>query len=790
MAGAILPLTADSFSGQTMGKYEILCRLSTGGMSEIFLAFQRGLAGFRKLVVLKSILPNIRGEEEFVRMFLDEAKITAAFSHPNIAQVYDLDTDDDQLFLAMEFVPGCTLVELARACRAANESIPTGFTLLAVKETALALHYAHTFTDPLGHRQTVIHRDVAEKNIMVTYEGTTKLLDFGIAKSLNRAGRTTVGMVKGTSGYMSPEQILGEPLDARSDLFSLGVVLHECLTGMRLFHGKDAEAGMIAALKEDVAPPSRLNGDVSPELDAVVLKTLARKRDERYTTCLEFARALERVGGQLLWHAEQSGELVQRLFRDRREQARQLLESAQLATSELTSELRLAGLLGDPVSAPKATPQKSTPSLATPRKPLDSVRRPAASPERAGGSKATAVNPGFEAPTHAGSRGARPTPSSGQPILTVSDGDVELLEDPSEEKTTVLTPGTLRDSAAAVTGPAPPVDERVVLTIPATSLPSGLFPSTSPQRSTGPESPVPPPRESSPSLADVMQKPTSPNLSEAVQRPTSPDAFASARHPVTKVEDGLVRSEPLGPEPGTRPEGHALPVPPLVRPRRPAREGRAFRIAVGAIIAMIVVGGLGFLVGVHRYFVSAGPAALERTEGEEGNPTPPVEPPDSTGPVASGVVEATGLLPTPPTPTGPVASGIVAATGLPPTPPTPTGPVATGIVAATGPSGATGGMRPVPPRLVVERTTSVAPPRVLPRRAITGQLTLMTEPWAKVFFKAQELGVTPLFQVSLPAGRQTLRLIGADHRVLLLHVDVKEGAVTPVRVSLSTLTPE
>lgn len=369
MSGNTLPLAPDA---RSLGKYEVLCRLSTGGMAEIFLASQRGLAGFRKLVVLKQILPDIRGEEEFVRMFLDEAKVTAAFNHPHIAQVYDLDIAEGELFLSMEFVPGATLVEVARACRQANHPIPMGFSLMAVRDTAVALHYAHTFTDPLGHPSPVIHRDVAEKNIMVTYEGVTKLLDFGIAKSLARASRTAVGMVKGTSGYMSPEQIMGEPLDARSDLFSLGVVLHECLTGMRLFYAKQAEAMMNAVLRCEVTPPSRTNRQVPPELDAIVMRALARKREDRYATTLEFARALERAVGPSIWHPEQSSELMRRLFADRREQTRQLLMSGQAITAEATGELNLAKVLAlgseavDPPTGPASTPVPQRPSVATP----------------------------------------------------------------------------------------------------------------------------------------------------------------------------------------------------------------------------------------------------------------------------------------------------------------------------------------------------------------------------------------------------------------------------------------
>jgi serine/threonine protein kinase len=373
MAGSKLPFAPGDVRGRQMGNYEVLCRLSAGGMAEIFLASKRGLAGFQKPVVLKKILPDIQGQEEFVQMFLDEAKVTAAFNHPHIAQVFDLDVDDGELFLAMEFVPGATLLEVARACRAANESMPVGLGLAAVRDTALALHYAHTFTDALGQPSPVIHRDVAEKNIMVTYEGVTKLLDFGIAKSLSAVSRTAAGMVKGTSGYMSPEQILGEPLDARSDMFSLGVVLHECLTGMRLFPGKAPMAVVNAVLKGPIPEPSRANKAIPPELDAIVLKALARKRADRYATTLEFARALERAVGPLIWLPEQSGELLRRLFAERREQTRQLLASSGRAGVDSTGVVKLAQLFPEkdgPATPPPgpATPP-SSPGVAAPGSP-------------------------------------------------------------------------------------------------------------------------------------------------------------------------------------------------------------------------------------------------------------------------------------------------------------------------------------------------------------------------------------------------------------------------------------
>jgi serine/threonine protein kinase len=325
----------------------------------------------------------------------------------------------------MEFVPGATLVEVAKACRAANEPIPVGFSLEAVRDTALALHYAHTFTDPIGRPASVIHRDVAEKNIMVTYEGVTKLLDFGIAKNLARRGRTQVGMVKGTNGYMSPEQILGEPLDARSDLFSLGVVLHELLTGLRLFHAKTPEAGAGAILHGQVPPPSRSNKAIPPELDAVVLKALARKREDRYASTLEFARALERAVGPLFWHPEQSAELIQRLFAERREQARQLLLTVRSMSGEVSGVVNVAQFL-PPVLAPKVAPEPGTvpslPQITPPLPPRASLpEMPAVKPPPPPPQEAAVPLPPASPPTPPRGAAPRRATNVGMPALPPSD---------------------------------------------------------------------------------------------------------------------------------------------------------------------------------------------------------------------------------------------------------------------------------------------------------------------------------------------------------------------------------
>ena len=214
-----------------IGKYEVLTLLSAGGMAEVYLGASRGPGGFRKYVVIKRILRGTAKDELAVKMFLDEARITAGFSHPNIAQTYDLEEDDEGLYVVMEFIPGQDLGQVMRTCAAEALTLPLGFTLSAMHDSALALHYAHTFRKPTGEQVSVVHRDVAQKNIMMSYDGQLKLLDFGIAKAKGSLVRTKAGTTKGTTGYMSPEQVRGEAVDGRSDVFALGIVLWEMVTG-------------------------------------------------------------------------------------------------------------------------------------------------------------------------------------------------------------------------------------------------------------------------------------------------------------------------------------------------------------------------------------------------------------------------------------------------------------------------------------------------------------------------------------------------------------------------------
>ncbi|WP_223764627.1 serine/threonine-protein kinase [Corallococcus sp. AS-1-6] len=323
----------DFHRGERIGKYEVLTQLTVGGMAELFLGYTSGPGGFRKYVVIKRILPDARSNDQFVRMFLDEARITAAFNHPNIAQVFDLGEEDDGLYLAMEFIGGQNLNQVTSACLKKRQPVPLAFTLSVARDVCLALHYAHTFTTPGGEASPVIHRDVAQKNIMVTYDGTVKLLDFGIAKAKNSLERTSVGTVKGTTGYMSPEQVRGDPLDGRSDLFSVGVVMHELITGERLFAGKTERDEMVKILEDAIPWPSVLLPHISEDISRVVMRALERNVDRRYPSGRDMARAIEKAAGGKLMDAEQRAALMKGLFAERMAATRSLLESADVTTS-------------------------------------------------------------------------------------------------------------------------------------------------------------------------------------------------------------------------------------------------------------------------------------------------------------------------------------------------------------------------------------------------------------------------------------------------------------------------
>ena len=279
--------------GDKLGKHELIRQIAVGGMAELYLARSQGLEGFEKLVVLKRILPQLAGNASFVSMFLNEARLAATLHHPNIAQVFDIDQDGSDYFFAMEYIHGEDLGHLVAS--AADSGIPIALdaALTLVAGLCAGLHYAHEKVGPDGKPLNVVHRDVSPSNVLVSYDGAVKLVDFGIARAGSNP-TTARGGLKGKIAYMSPEQCRGKvALDRRSDVFSIGTMLYELTTG-RLPFTDETEYGILNQIvNRDAEPPSRIVEGFSPALEAIVMRALARNPDQRYATALEMQKDIE-----------------------------------------------------------------------------------------------------------------------------------------------------------------------------------------------------------------------------------------------------------------------------------------------------------------------------------------------------------------------------------------------------------------------------------------------------------------------------------------------------------------
>lgn len=276
-----------------IGRYEVVTRLAIGGMAELFLARERGIAGLERLVVLKRILPHLADKPRYIDMFLREARIVARLAHPNVVQIFDLGEDDGNYFIAMEYIHGSTVRELQVLSNQHGKRFPLDVSVGVLVQGLRGLHAAHELTDLDGRTLGLVHRDISPHNLMCTADGTVKLLDFGVAKATEDGLESThSGHLKGKFAYMSPEQARRRELDRRSDVFALGVVAWEMLTATRLFKRENEVDMMKAVLSEEVVPPSELNPQVSAAIDKVVMRALERERDERWGSADEMRQAL------------------------------------------------------------------------------------------------------------------------------------------------------------------------------------------------------------------------------------------------------------------------------------------------------------------------------------------------------------------------------------------------------------------------------------------------------------------------------------------------------------------
>jgi len=277
-----------------IGRYEILKHLASGGMGSVYLARSSGLAGFERHVVLKMLATVSSDDEEALAMFLDEARVIGRMHHQHIAQAHELDSDEDgQYFLVMDYVHGQTAKTVWQQTSELGLTLPLGFTLTVVIAAASALHYAHSLLGRDGRPLQIIHRDVSLSNLMLGYDGTVKLIDFGIAKAAERLTKTRSGHLKGTVSYIAPEQIAGEAFDHRADLFALGAVLYELATMTRAFR-QSTDLETLAQIRRGyVVPPSRLVEDFPPDLERIILTALQSDPAARYQDADAMRRELE-----------------------------------------------------------------------------------------------------------------------------------------------------------------------------------------------------------------------------------------------------------------------------------------------------------------------------------------------------------------------------------------------------------------------------------------------------------------------------------------------------------------
>ena len=304
-----------------VGRYEVISHLATGGMAQIYLARQSGLGSFERHVVLKTILRERASDQRFVTMFLDEAKLAATLNHQNVAQVYEVDQADGAYFMAMEYVHGENARAILETTLRRGWTVPLELAVMIISGAAAGLHHAHERRGKNGQPLNIVHRDVSPANIMVGFDGSVKVLDFGIAKAEERATKTVGGTIKGKYGYMSPEQCKGKPIDRRSDIFALGICLYELTTLRRAFKGNDDFETMKRIVSGDMVQPSVAVPGYPRELEAILLTSLANDPNARFQSAQEMIEALDAfaVRAKLTGSGTAMGRFMVQLFGAKKE---------------------------------------------------------------------------------------------------------------------------------------------------------------------------------------------------------------------------------------------------------------------------------------------------------------------------------------------------------------------------------------------------------------------------------------------------------------------------------------
>jgi serine/threonine-protein kinase len=403
-------------SSDATSNYRSLCVLATGGMGRVELAMRQEGA-FRRLYAVKRLKESYREEEDFLRMFLDEARIAGFLRHPNVVSVLDMGRDADGPYLVMDYVEGVSLNSLIARVR--SSPIPTQVALSIALQIAEGLHAAHELTSPEGEPLHLVHRDVSPQNVLVGYDGVARITDFGIAKAMGRMTKTTTGVLKGKYGYMAPELLQFEEPDRRADLFSLGVVLYELLAGERLYPNVDGMDGVRRILKEPPPDIAEVRDDIPPEIVQLLFALLAKDKDHRPKTAREVSRKIEPLLARVV--ADEGkievGDYLATLFAERRAEEKQ----------------RIAAALSSAAPAAKAIPPIAPTEIAT-NSDIARMTRPRRTGLWLGVASLLvgALAIGWAVTTWITSRGV-PEPAADVPVASVPPSLPELADEPPPE---------------------------------------------------------------------------------------------------------------------------------------------------------------------------------------------------------------------------------------------------------------------------------------------------------------------------------------------------------------------
>ncbi|HYV48398.1 MAG TPA: protein kinase [Myxococcaceae bacterium] len=676
-----MSLAATNNPVQQFGKYRLLKKLAQGGMAEIFLAVQHGPHAFEKVVVIKRMLPELCVSFDFVQMFLDEARVAARLDHPNIIRIYDFGDFEGQYYLAMEYIPGEDLASIIQQCKRTRAKIPVELVLDLMISAAEGLHHAHEMEDGQGNSLGIVHRDVSPSNIICGYQGAVKVLDFGVARAKNNISKTSPGVRKGTPQYLAPEQALGESVDRRADIFALGLVMHELLTGNRLFQRENEHATISAIIGDDIVPPSLWRPELPVEIDRVVMKAMSRTPDGRYPSALEMAADMSAyLAGTDYLRGTGQVEFLTSAFGDERKREKlrlalgvnpeELVDGPNLAPVRDTGAVPLPAPRpttgpGRPSDRPGSSPGASSPSTGG-SGPKRGVAAAPATPARRSNPQMAArrSNPQLVAPSIA------PLVPPIEPVLAPAGSAAPAAHKPLDNGATrPITPPGAKAAPSPAPSPARPSKPHVALTVDELFSDLGDLATSGPLRTPSPPAathtpappaPVrtPPPARGAPPRAEAPRSPPAasdplwsappPSAPAAANpftaAPATSDPLWSAPPPsapvaanpfaVAPARSEPIRSEPVRSEPPPSAPVAANPFAAAPARSEPVRPEQVQAPAPASTVSppapatrrksplpLVAAAGLGVVViGAVLFFVGKGGSGTQQTQ-----PTPPTE---------------------------------------------------------------------------------------------------------------------------------------------------------------------